>query len=658
MANFAITPTDTTFTIDVGDDTVAAAASASQAELSAAAAEAIARPIQLNNAAGLAATNEGEFFFVDQGDGTADLYRHDAGPTATAMGRTTIIDPQGSGAAGLIGKAGGGTVQDFITAAPSTTTPVLSAAEARAGYQTDSLAEMHFGVLRGTGWNSTVPEAGGLLSRPNQSNRAAGEYALTLTTAGSFYANMLITYLGNDGQYYSNVIKSISGSTLNLAAPLEVAVDAGNHVGNFYNDQAHPNQNGYYAIADYILRTRDFARQAAWVWAGPQSGRYYKLSTPTISSLTALNYANPGSTTIGALKAVTSATLQGIVTPDITLPSGVYEAVFTITPNTEAGSADTDTTRCEVLESGATIGFQDSSVRHPTELRVRFSTLSDSKVALRVRSVSSGIGFAVSSMRIERIIGRLPVLDRQKIVCLGDSWFGQNHLFDRLVARLPNATIVNAGVGGNTTAQMVARYAGDVADENPDIVIVVGGTNDYYGAVTASAHWANISSLKRLGANANAETIIVSSSVGTDAHTTLGDGLTLSRNYVTQNKYLSQAQEVKTETVTQYFPINVEIANGATVTILQLPGTTRFGLNIDRVYLKGLTGNVTFGFGTDIDNVTQDTGTFAFASILSNVAAPKVANDAARWFAFRATNSSGSDVRVTGYAQITWTPVI
>lgn len=84
-------------------DTASAEASADAAATSAAAAEAIARPIYANNAAGLAATAEGEFFFVDQGDGTADLYRHDAGPTATAMGRTTIIDPQGSGAAGLIG---------------------------------------------------------------------------------------------------------------------------------------------------------------------------------------------------------------------------------------------------------------------------------------------------------------------------------------------------------------------------------------------------------------------------------------------------------------------------------------------------------------------------------------------------------------------------
>lgn len=102
-------------------DAASAEASADAAALSAAAAEAVARPIYANNAAGLAATTEGDFFFVDQGDGTADLYRHDAGPTATAMGRSTIINPQATGAAGLIG-ATGGSVQSLLDARPTSAT--------------------------------------------------------------------------------------------------------------------------------------------------------------------------------------------------------------------------------------------------------------------------------------------------------------------------------------------------------------------------------------------------------------------------------------------------------------------------------------------------------------------------------------------------------
>jgi hypothetical protein len=96
-------------------DPASVEAAADLAASSAAAAQALARPIYANNAAGLAATTEGDFFFVDQGDGTADLFRHDAGPVATAMGRSIIIDYADSGAAGLIGTTAG-TVEDRFIA--------------------------------------------------------------------------------------------------------------------------------------------------------------------------------------------------------------------------------------------------------------------------------------------------------------------------------------------------------------------------------------------------------------------------------------------------------------------------------------------------------------------------------------------------------------
>src|SRR5690349_4215957 len=44
-----------------------------------------------DTAAGLAATDEGELFWVDQGDGTGKVYRHDAGPVATEL-RSFAID--------------------------------------------------------------------------------------------------------------------------------------------------------------------------------------------------------------------------------------------------------------------------------------------------------------------------------------------------------------------------------------------------------------------------------------------------------------------------------------------------------------------------------------------------------------------------------------
>lgn len=57
-----------------------------------------------DTADGLAATSIGETFWVDQGDGTGQVYRHDAGPVATAL-QKFIIDPTDAGAADIF--AGG-----------------------------------------------------------------------------------------------------------------------------------------------------------------------------------------------------------------------------------------------------------------------------------------------------------------------------------------------------------------------------------------------------------------------------------------------------------------------------------------------------------------------------------------------------------------------
>jgi len=50
----------------------------------------------------------------------------------------------------------------------------------------------------------------------------------------------------------------------------------------------------------------------------------------------------------------------------------------------------------------------------------------------------------------------------------------------------------NAGVPGNTTAQMLARLQGDVLDYDPDLLFVLGGTNDIGHDLPASVVVANL----------------------------------------------------------------------------------------------------------------------------------------------------------------------
>lgn len=76
-----------------------------------------------------------------------------------------------------------------------------------------------------------------------------------------------------------------------------------------------------------------------------------------------------------------------------------------------------------------------------------------------------------------------------------DSWFSwANRLTGH---RLSHSLSLNKGIGGNTTAQMVARFATDVLANIDlfDILILQGGTNDADTGVLASVSSANIMSM-------------------------------------------------------------------------------------------------------------------------------------------------------------------
>lgn len=79
-----------------------------------------------------------------------------------------------------------------------------------------------------------------------------------------------------------------------------------------------------------------------------------------------------------------------------------------------------------------------------------------------------------------------------KIVCIGDSWTAgdiandieREPITQQLAFELPYATIINAGVGGNTLTNMLARFDTDVAVHNPDYVVIGTGTNESYNPLS------------------------------------------------------------------------------------------------------------------------------------------------------------------------------
>ena len=75
-------------------------------------------------------------------------------------------------------------------------------------------------------------------------------------------------------------------------------------------------------------------------------------------------------------------------------------------------------------------------------------------------------------------------LNAGKHVLLGDSWFTKGFVEGRLRDRLQNASIISKGIGGNKSSDLLSRFNQDVTTENPDVVWLIAGTNDYYSEVT------------------------------------------------------------------------------------------------------------------------------------------------------------------------------
>lgn len=104
-------------------------------------------------------------------------------------------------------------------------------------------------------------------------------------------------------------------------------------------------------------------------------------------------------------------------------------------------------------------------------------------------------------------------LNSGKHVMLGDSWFENSGVHERLKEKLNNAQIINKGVGGNTAAAMLKRFDRDVASESPDVVWLIAGTNDYYQNVSVATYAANMKILIRKINEIGAKAMVFDSSV-------------------------------------------------------------------------------------------------------------------------------------------------
>jgi len=86
--------------------------------------------------------------------------------------------------------------------------------------------------------------------------------------------------------------------------------------------------------------------------------------------------------------------------------------------------------------------------------------------------------------------GCQPLIDNRNsagttIVCFGDSLtagYGAaiGHDYPSLISKKINLPVINAGVSGNTTGDALERLDQDVLTQNPKLVIITLGANDYF----------------------------------------------------------------------------------------------------------------------------------------------------------------------------------
>ena len=85
----------------------------------------------------------------------------------------------------------------------------------------------------------------------------------------------------------------------------------------------------------------------------------------------------------------------------------------------------------------------------------------------------------------------------KKIVCHGDSLteasdLDRNYTWPTLVENRLNQKVIKSGIGGDTSGGMLSRFYPDVVHRQPDLVIILGGTNDLWWDLDINIIQANI----------------------------------------------------------------------------------------------------------------------------------------------------------------------
>lgn len=409
-----------------------------------------------------------------------------------------------------------------------------------------ALIDLHFGTLSGVGWYPV--ESGGVVEASANTLVPVGAFTIPVSSTAGFIRGQLACYESQDKTYYPVVIKSVEeGKALRIDRPLPAPIAAGGKVYNFYNNDAHGNKFGYACVVDDALRqlaTRPMLREASKFKV---ASAWEPINGAQVQTVPTAGYGDVGGQMDDGLGVAVHvrAAGGGVATkPEVARFENMVTNVV-INPGTHAGqqSAELDISVTELRQTGEVVEAAKVRINRDNTIisqDIPYTVVAGSKVRVKITVPTSGDAvFYPGSITNYHALSPAEDYNHGKHVMLGDSWFAPGGgIKDRLTERLNNSVVVTAGVPGNRSDQLVARFFKDVVREKPDYVWVMVGTNDYYQDMPNQLFQAQIAYLLSYIQSIGAKPIFFNTTVGAIVPGTNINQLLKSRSYAINTLYL------------------------------------------------------------------------------------------------------------------------
>ncbi|MCG7508863.1 SGNH/GDSL hydrolase family protein [Mesorhizobium retamae] len=513
---------------------------------------------------------------------------------------------------------------------------------------------LHFGTLAGTGFLATDP--GGAVTSSTTSAVAASAVSIPVANGALFKVGQLICYRAINNQYYSNVVKSISTNTLNVARLIQGGGIASNEpISNFYADVTpHPNQLGYYTICDDALR--QISVKSEQVYRSVDSREWNPWGATTLTSDVTPAYANPGSSDalMSGVTVAGNTNGHGAQSRNVEMEGGQYVTRVVFNPGTAASMA---------IQLGVTfkdgtvsaIGFwQANASAGAIEIaEFNYRVPPGAKVWIRANSLVDGaFSFWIGEITHRKVRQKFAVPNYGTHILFGDSWFAQGHFYNRLVSRLPQATIINKGVFGNKASDLLSRVAADVLALKPDFVWLMCGTNDYNDPVAAPLYAATMNRVLIQLVAAGIQVFLFDPSVGSIGNSALDPArkLTLGTNLLD-----GQGAGVVKRTALSIGPTT--LAAGASAILGTLPGTMRRPARILFGRVSGVeAASLRFYYGSEVGDISGSpaVGLNGSTTALDQIVTKNDRND--NYLTVALYNTNAASRTLSGTVELEWYP--